>query len=187
MPRRKRNKKWLKVVMFLILLGVAGVICYLVWDAYFRDTTPSCDDSGDAPAVVAMTDVVEKSAKEPTTEVTEEEKKEASEKMKQYDEPEQKAEEYTGIINYAAVNGGTLVVRVNIDQYAGSGTCELSLKKNGGVVYTATAPVADVVSTATCEGFDVPVSQVGASGEIDIVVTVNADGKSGVISGRATI
>ena len=179
MPRRKRSKKWLKVVMFLILLGAAGVICYLVWDAYFRDTTPSGDDSGDAPAVVAVTDVVEKSAKEPTTEVTEEEKKD--------DEPEQKAEEYTGIINYAAVNGDTLVVRVNIDQYAGSGTCELSLKKNGGVVYTATAPVADVVSTATCEGFDVPVSQVGASGEIDIVVTVNADGKSGVISGRATI
>ena len=37
--RRKRSKKWISWLIILALLIGAGVVCYLVWDSYFRDKT----------------------------------------------------------------------------------------------------------------------------------------------------
>ena len=35
--RRRRNKKWTSRLIFLVLLIIAGIIVYLVWDGYFND------------------------------------------------------------------------------------------------------------------------------------------------------
>lgn len=183
MPRRKRSKKWLKWVIILVLIVVAGVVWYFVWDGYFREKPKA--DAGDNNTPTVMESTKENEVSD-TTGVTEEEKQEVASKMEQYTEKPE-VQEYSGVINYAAVNGDKLVVRVNIDQYAGSGTCELVLRQNGDELYRATASIVDVVSTATCEGFDVPLAEISVAGDVDIVVKVNASGKSGTISGKVKL
>ena len=37
--RRKRSKKWISWLIILVLLIGAGVVCYMVWNSYFRDKT----------------------------------------------------------------------------------------------------------------------------------------------------
>lgn len=182
MPRRKRNRKWLKWVILLVLVAVAGVVWYFVWDGYFREKPKE-----EVAKPAEVTEVVEKPAEILDAEITEEEKTEVAEKMEQYESVKTETSEYTGVVNYAAVSGDKLVIRVNIDQYVSGGTCRLSLRKDGAEVYSETAKVADVVSTATCEGFDVALSKIGANGELDIVVEVSAGGKSGVINGKVGI
>ncbi len=183
MPRRKRNRKWLKWIIILMLIAVAGVVWYFVWDGYFREKPKG--DAGNDNVSTVIEDTKEKEVID-TPGVTEEEKQEVASKMEQYAEKPE-AEEYSGVINYAAVNGDKLMVRVNIDQYAGSGTCELTLKQNSNELYWTTANIVDVVSTATCEGFDVPLAEIGVTGDIDIIVKISADGKGGTISGKARV
>lgn len=166
-----------------MLIAIAGVVWYFVWDGYFREKPKEDADDNNTPTIMESTKENEASD---TTGVTEEEKQEVASKMEQYvEKPE--PQEYSGVINYAAVNGDKLMVRVNIDQYAGNGTCELTLKQNGSELYRATASIADVVSTATCEGFDVPLAEISATGEMDIVVKISASGKSGTINGKVKL
>lgn len=187
MPRRKRSRKWLKWVLFLVLIVAAAVVWYFVWDEYFREKPVDDGGANDSTPEVIVDKQDEKSEVE--TDLTEEEKKDVAEKMEQYESEKTETEvnEYTGVLNYVAVNGDKLVVRVSIDQYVNGGTCTLSLRQNEKEVYREVANVADVVSTATCEGFDVPLAEIGASGKLDVVVNVNAVGKSGVISGKVEI
>lgn len=186
--RRKRNKKWLKWVIFLVLVIIAAVISYFVWDGYFRN-------KGESNPTPIQNDSEVKVAKKETG--TDDEKKqpvrEASEKEKvvQYEgsDPNERAEEtgvLSGAVTYAGVSGGRLMVRVNIDQYLGSGTCILTLRQGGANVYSETAPIVDAASTATCEGFDVTTSGL-SNGETEIIVYVSSGEKSGEIHGGVTL
>lgn len=179
--RRRKNRKWVKVVVFLVLLFVAGLVCYLVWDAYFKD-------EGKVP--VDETEVVEKPVveeKPDEEERGEDEEPKVNEEPKQYEgeDPNEQAG-LTGIITYAEVLDGILRVRVNIDQFVSSGSCELSLVREGVSIYNTAAEIEGMVSTATCRGFDVPVSNLGA-GAVNIVVNVASGEKTGVIYGEATL
>ena len=176
--KHKKRKKWISRLAILILFVVAGAVVYLVWDSYFRDKRVDSDgqDSG-------QTEIVDDNKDD-------EEDSKPVEKPKtiQYEgkDPNDLAE-LSGVITYAGVNGDYLVVRVNIDQYLGSGECGLEIVRDGSVLYSDMASVVQNVTTATCEGFDVPVSDLGGSGNIDIVITLNAEGKSGVIRGEASV
>ena len=35
--RRRRNKKWIGVALFLVLMVIAGVVCFLVYESYFKE------------------------------------------------------------------------------------------------------------------------------------------------------
>ena len=84
--RRRRSKRWLGKVLFLVLIIVAGVVCYLVWDNYFRDKTP--EKPGDVSKETTKVEEVKKSEPEQETEVVEKEKVKQYEKVGTYDHSE---------------------------------------------------------------------------------------------------
>lgn len=182
--RRRKNKKWLKWVGFLILVIVAGVVCYLVYDAYFRGPEEiDVDEMPTVPEVIITDEKVEEEIdeKEEIKPVTE------KEEVKQYEgEDPNKGDGLTGNITSTSVRDGVLRIRVNINQYVTSGNCELTILKDGNNVYSATAEVMGMASTATCQGFDVPVAEIGG-GLVKILININAGGKTGAISGEVQL
>ena len=109
------------------------------------------------------------------------------EEVKQYDggDPNM-SEELTGVISYTGVNDGNLIVRVNIDQYLLSGNCELSLMNNSIIVYSNVVAIEDSVSTSTCSGFSIPISEL-PSGSFIVEVILKSGNKYGKISGEVVV
>ena len=176
--RRKRNKNWLSWIVILLLLIGAVVVCVLVKDAYFSDKKePEPTDQHEEPVKVVEPEKVEDKKEEI----------EEKEKVVQYDGTDpNNAGGITGVITYAGVSGSNLMIRVNIDQYLNGGNCTLKVLKGGSIVYNATAAVIDSASTSTCEGFNVPVSSL-PSGNVDITISISSNGKTGEITGGASL
>ena len=187
--RRRTDKKGLKVVLFLLLVVVAGVICYLVWNSYFRDEKEpeQVDD------ITVLADEGRKEAEEevsePSPEKQDEEDSETEDEKKvvQYegDDPNENSA-LTGVITYADVDDGKMVIRVNIDQYLADGVCKLALRQGDDIIYSDETRVIDLAATSTCEGFDVILAD-GVSGRLEIDIELLADSKSGLISGEIEI
>jgi len=180
--RRHRSKKWISWVIILILLIGAGVVCYFVYDSYFRDK------SGDEVKPVENSQDKDDEKKTPEETQPEEKKEEVVEKEKvvQYDGADpNESNGITGAITYTGVSGGSLMIRMNIDQYLNGGTCTLGLRQGGSTVYSAEVGIVDSASTSTCEGFNVPVN--GLSGKYNIVIYINSNGKTGEISGEVEV
>ena len=191
--KRKRSKKWIYWVVVLVLVVVAGVVAYLVWNNYFANKS----DNTTEPETTSKEETPEKTSdtKKPDTDNTdgedytepEQEKEKEKEKVLTHEGGDpNKAEELTGALTFASVEGDYLLLRVNIDQYLNSGTCQLSLSQNGGIVYSESANITSAASTATCEGFNVPLSALG-TGDFEVVVHLDSAGKSGFIRGGVTI
>ncbi|MBQ3445501.1 hypothetical protein IJG29_02125 [Candidatus Saccharibacteria bacterium] len=182
---RKRSKKWVWGVVFAVLVAVAAVIVYLVWDGYFKEKQPENKGEDKSSSTV---EVVEKEPQ--VDEETEKVSKEAAQKAEivYSDEAENEAkyDEITGVITYAGVAGDNLMIRVNIDQYVTGGQCELALRAEGGSVYSDAAPIIDAAATATCEGFNVPLAGL-PSGELNIVIYLAAGDKTGEIRGSVNL
>lgn len=182
-PRRKRQKRWLKWLAFLLLVGLAALVVYLVWESYFKETPKTVEEKKTEETVVVDTEIpIEEKQKEvESQEVTE--KKE----VVQYEgENPNELSELTGVVTYAGVSGDKLLIRVNIDQYLTSGSCELALLDAGVSIYSDTAEIVDAATTATCAGFNVPLSEVGGR-DLEIVVYLAADGKAGEIRGEVKL
>ena len=179
--RRRRNKKWLKAILFLILIIVAGVICFLVWDSYFKD------DNSEVESEVIEQPIVEQGKTEAESEVEESVEVVEKEEVLQYDgaDPNESVD-LTGVITYTNVANGVLTIRVNIDQYISSGSCELALVRGGAEIYSETVQMIDSASTSTCKGFDVSTDGLG-SGSTSIIINLSGDNKNGVISGEVVL
>lgn len=177
--KQKKNKKWISWLIVLILFVVIAVIVFLVWNAFFRDKKDDKSEMGDG-----QTEIIENK----TVEVVESEEVVVEKpKTVQYDgDDPNSAEKLSGAVTYAGVAGDNLMVRVNIDQYLEEGTCELNLVRNGATVYDSKVGIVGNVATATCEGFDVPVGEVGG-GLMEIVINLSSGSKSGIISGEVNI
>jgi hypothetical protein len=177
--RRKRSKKWISRLFFLLLLIAAVVVCYFVWEAYFKEKKEVPKGKDDQTQIVKPTE-------------KEEDKKEEEEPIQKEEVPQYDGEDpneqggLTGVITYLGVSGSDLVVRVNIDQYLTSGSCEINVIKGGEVLYTSLASVIDSASTSTCEGFNVPVENL-SSGKIQVNINVSSGEKTGIISGETEI
>ena len=78
------------------------------------------------------------------------------------------------------------MIRTSIDQYLTEGSCNLTLVRGSDIIYGDTTNIVGDVSTASCEGFDVPVAVLG-EGNIKILIVLNADGRVGSISGEVNI
>ena len=173
--KRKNSKKWIFWVLMLVLFVAAAVVCYLVWNNYFRDKKE--DKPTEEQSLVEEHE--EKKAEEKEEETIE------KKKVVQYEgEDPNTQEELTGVVTYAGVNGDNLMIRVNIDQYLESGSCELSLMQNG-VAYSDVANIVGSAATATCEGFNVPVS--GLGGDYEIVIKISSGDKTGTINGKVEV
>ena len=177
MVKRRKNIRWISWLIILVLFVGAGVICYLVWEAYFKDEAP--------------VEVIEENSGEglleeqDSEEVIEEPIK--KEEIVQYEggDPNE-LDNITGVVTYAGVSGNDLMVRVNIDQYLNSGECMLLLSTAGNIVYSNVARVIDSAATATCEGFNVPMYLL-ESGHYNITVEVTSGDKKGTISGEVNL
>ena len=180
MPRRRRSKKWISWLIIVILLIAAGIMVYLVWDNYFNDKK---DDSGEGEPESSIQEGEDNATEDSKDDTREEDDK----KVKQYEgEDPNEAEELSGVVTYAGIVGDVVMVRMNIDQYLGEGRCKLSLLNNGKVAYEDTASIVSSASTATCDGFDIPVSKL-SSGSYDIVIKVETSDKAGTITGEVTL
>lgn len=188
--KRKRNKskKWISRFAILILLVVAAAVAYLVWDSYFKVNDKKMDDEQQIFRQIEEEEKVEERPEEVIPENKEEElSRDEEKKVVQYEgEDPNKSESLSGVVTYAGVSGDKLMIRVNIDQFLNSGECALSLVRGGATIYSDITSVVGSVATATCEGFDVPVEQIG-SGSVEIKIVVRAGEKTGAIYGRVEL
>lgn len=178
--KRKKQKKWISWLVLTVLFLVASVVVYFVWDGYFRYKN---DEDGKirTEQIEKVNEGEDGNVQEGIIEIIE------KPKVEQYegDDPNG-AEVLSGAVTYARVNGDRLIIRINIDQYLDGGRCDLSVRKDGVVLYSEVANVVGGVSTATCEGFDVPVGSL-ENGTVSIVVDVQSGDRVGTINGEANL
>lgn len=181
MPRRKRDFRWVKWLLFLVLIIVAVIVVILVKNNYFgekqENNTQHSEDTNKPE---------DKKPEEGSNETnTEESGKE--EKAPQYEgESPNKSENLTGLITYADVIDNELVIRVNIDQFLQSGNCNLTMSRNGVTYYSQSVGIQESVTTSTCDGYKIPVSEL-SKGDFQVEIDLESDGKSGKITGRVRI
>ena len=174
MTRRRRSRKRISWIIILILLISAGIVCYLVWENYFKESAPVIEE--ETSIDIDREEDIEKN-----------EPMEKKEEVIQYDgENPNETDELSGVVTYAGVAGDKLIIRVNIDQFLSGGSCKLRLVLEGDVeVYGDEADIIDSASTATCAGFDVPIN--GLSGKYDIYINLSSGGKVGTINGEVSL
>ena len=92
----------------------------------------------------------------------------------------------TGAITYLSKNQDKLTVRVNIDQYLSGGTCVLTLTTTNHSSLTYQAPIVSSASTATCQGFDIPLSDLTPA-TWQVSIELFSGDRTGLITGEVTI
>lgn len=198
--KHQKNKKITYVVIMFVLFVIAAFVVYLVWEGLFADKK----GEGGAAEVEKTETVIrrgssengkENDSKNETNDGIDEKKTETETednakkpKIEQYDgDAPNVYDSLSGVITYAGVAGNKLIVRVNIDQYLEDGRCELSLLKNDMVAYSSAVNLIPDVTTSTCEGFDVPLADLGENGLVKIKISIASGDKSGVIWGETNI
>ena len=184
--KRKRNKKWIYWVVMVGLFVVAGVVVFLVWNSYFRDDKK---DKQNEPEVgqVEKKEFVEEVENVGGDEKDEAEKAVEQKKVEQFDGEDPKvAEELSGVVTYAGVVDGKLMIRVNINQYLDGGECRLTLMRGGANIYSSIVEIVGGASTASCAGFDVVAGELG-TGAIEINIKLNSGERSGTIHGEGNV
>ncbi|MDO4741763.1 MAG: hypothetical protein Q4A79_00070 [Candidatus Saccharibacteria bacterium] len=193
--RRRRSRGWIFWVFVLVLLMVAGLVCYMVWKSYFdieksekkkEESVVQIVSGGGSEVLEEKKDDEEDKEIEEVKEIIVEEKEE----LKPYEgENPNLAEGLSGAITYVAANENTLVIRVNIDQYLAEGECQLSLVKDGNEVYRERVAISGSAASSTCQGFDVSRRSLDGlgGGEFGIIIEMSSGGKSGVLKGGVNL
>ncbi|MDO5480117.1 MAG: hypothetical protein Q4F58_00375 [Candidatus Saccharibacteria bacterium] len=183
MPKRKRSFRWVKWILFLILIVAAIVVVVLVKNNYFSDKKQ------DNPQQSESTSKTEdqKPEEKPSEDSKEGEDSKPEEKAPQYEgDSPNKSENLTGLITYADVINDELTIRVNIDQFLQSGNCNLTMSRNGVTYYSQSVGIQESVTTSTCDGYKIPVSEL-SKGDFQVEIDLESEGKSGKITGRVRI
>ena len=175
---QKQKRKLIIVVVVIVIFVIAAVAAFLIWN----NNSKKKEDSQ------VNTDSSQEEKKEDSESAKEvEEEPEDEKRVKQYEgEDPNKGGSLTGVVTYAGLAADNLIIRVNIDQYLYDGKCSLKLLRNGGVIYSDKSGIATSATTATCEGFNVPVDGLGG-GEIEIVIDLESGGKTGTINGKVEV
>ncbi|MBQ6605763.1 hypothetical protein IJH66_02135 [Candidatus Saccharibacteria bacterium] len=186
---RRRRVSPLKFAFWLILLLLSGFVVYVMYRFFFDK---SFDLDLPVGASAESSEVKElKTSDSDSKDSKEKLEKESSEPSdnktpEQYEgENPNSSASLTGALTASYVSGNSLVLRVNIDQYLTSGTCTLRLENSGSVV-EKTAAILPTASTSSCEGFDVPVSEL-SSGSWTIKISLSSAEKTGEITGEVKI
>lgn len=178
MTKRQKKPKSLKTLILLLLFAAACFGVYFALDYFSPHKDGEEVPSTETP--VATND-------DQPTATTEDTPAVVKDPIPQYDgEDPNESTALTGVITYAGANGNQFMIRVNIDQYLSSGTCNLILSQNGAAVYGDSAAIIDAASTSTCEGFNIATAEL-SSGHYDITINLTADGKTGTITGEADL
>lgn len=164
----------------MILIVVAVVVVVLVKQNYF-DKKP--ENNNQASSNTGK----QEDKKEEKNEGEDKENPGEEQKAPQYDgESPNKSDTLTGLITYADVINDKLIIRVNIDQFLSSGNCNLTMSRNGATYYTKSVAIQESVTTSTCDGYEIPVSEL-SNGDFTVEIGLESEGKSGKITGRVKI
>ena len=181
MAQKRRNHKkliWWGIGVILVVAIVVGVVVGI-------NSNTGKTDNSEATRIEEQ----EETSKDETnnSDLTKATTEENDKKVKQYEGADpNEAEELSGVVTYANANGGTLIIRTSIDQYLTDGTCDLTLNRAGVTIYSSTASIVGDASTSRCDGFDIPVANL-EEGNLEIIINLSANNKSGVIRGEASI
>lgn len=184
MARKKQKNKnkllWLLMVIVLVAAGIGG---------YFA--MRSLSDRGETKEEIFEEQKQEERNKNDVggsdDEKVDEEDGFAGKEIVQYEgDNANDSDSLTGVITYAAVVGNKLTIRVSIDQYLSNGTCGLTLSRGDDTIHSSIANIIGSASTSTCEGFDVPISELGG-GAMDININLSSGEREGVIRGEVNI
>lgn len=184
MAMRKNNRKWLWWGIGILVVAVIATTIVMVKKNILDKTSQNEQNQSEVkPAEEDKSKEEKEKDMEPEVASTAQ-----KEEVKQYDgDDPNKAEELTGVISYVGVSGGSLIVRVNIDQFLAGGSCKMALVKDGNIIYNKTAVIVSSVSTSTCDGFTVPVSEISGKDKLTLEVTLESDNKYGKMVGEVTI
>lgn len=183
MPKRKRNFRWIKWLLFLVLIAGAVTVVILVKNNLDNKT----NNSGQRATNVEKPEEKKPEEKTDDSSSSSVETSKQEEKAPQYEgESPNKSETLTGMITYANVADDELTIRVNIDQFLQTGTCNIALSRNGVTHYSQSVGIVESVTTSTCDGFKIPASEL-PSGNLQVEINLESEGKSGKIEGRVKI
>jgi len=171
---KSKIKKGIAISLIVLAIGAIGFASYQLFLKPKPTTKPTNEPTkqqSDAQAVV-VDKAVDDSGKTPQS-------YESSDKT---DSPS-----LDGVINFKSVANDMLTIRATINQSISAGTCSLTLTRTTDKKQVLkSAEIVQNPSSATCKGFDVPVSELG-SGKWNIVIEVTSGNKTGKISGEITI
>ena len=183
---RRKKQKTGKIIFTILLLAAVATVAAVIYVYCFKDKEAPKDPE---PSTVIVDGKGGATDPEPTPEKDPEQDGNTTGK-----EPIQKYEgkdpntynTLTGAITYAGATSSNIIIRVNIDQYLGEGTCSLYLEKDGSTAYSTTANLIADVSTSTCEGFNIPRAGF-ASGNYNIIINLASGDKTGRIEGMVSL
>ncbi len=184
---RRQRFNFFKFFFWIVLLLLAGAVIYGGYKFLFDKSydlpdvpTPSAVEYRPTADTQMSTQDTAKGDKPTETEEAEESD---GKTPVQYDgDNANTSESLTGVITYAAMSGDKLIVRTNIDQYLGSGTCTLTVSDDSHSL-TRTAAIIPEASTSTCEGFDIPSSELADfSGQLILTITLESANRTGSLT-----
>ena len=92
----------------------------------------------------------------------------------------------SGAITYSATSGDMLILRTTINQVVVSGNCTATLT-NGSKTVTKSSSIAQNPSSSTCEGFDIPLAELG-SGNWNISIEArDNNNRSTILTGSVAL
>ena len=176
------RRPWLIILIIIAVAIISLIVAKIIVSSTNSSTSISTNFSTDS--VENSTNSTDKKNSSQNTSTENSTKLEP--KVVKFDgEDPNNSDSLTGSLTFVGISGNNLSIRVNINQYLASGTCELSLT-DGGITHTDSASIVPVASTSTCEGFDVPLRALGA-GKYLITINLTSGDKKGTISGEYTI
>lgn len=89
------------------------------------------------------------------------------------------------IISAAAQNEGIVQIRALIGSVVGTGTCALTLSSGTNTV-TRSVGIQALPSSSTCQGFDIPVSEL-TPGVWDILITASYNSQTVSVTGKVEV
>ncbi len=194
---RRRRASPLKIAFWLVLALLAGFVAYMMYRFIFDRSfdlpmTPSNSSEESSKESSKDAKKSSKDSKETSSTDSAESESLASSSEESSKTPTQNDGEdpnvsasLTGSLTSANVSGNSLVLRVNIDQYLSSGTCSLVLTHENSIVKKSAA-ILPTAATSSCEGFDIPLSELG-SGTWEIKISLSSGDRVGEITGKVDL
>lgn len=183
---KKTSRAWLIIIaLILVLFGV-----FLIWNYFIRPDkpqSPPTNPENNQPIKPSSNKEVDHDKEEQNTPSANNDGKTPT--QNEGDNPNT-SENFTGFITNKNINSTSqqLTIRVTIDQLVQpAGTCTLRLTSaESGSVVTKTAPTIDNPSYSSCQGFDIPLSEL-SSGKWRIDINVRNATKSGNITSSEVV
>ena len=181
--QKKLSKKKLIITAAIVLTVIASTITYALMSQNSDQLTNQKTNS-DSSKDSSNTSTEEKKESESSSNSTSHEKEKDIQPPYEGEDPNNNPS-LTGVITYKSIVGANLSLRTTIDQYLSSGTCRLSLT-SGTKAVTRSSAIAPNPSSSTCEGFDVPIAELGG-GTWNIEIIVTSGDRTGALKDSVTL